>query len=61
VQLLKNHHYLLCTLVLWNAAAMEALPLFLDKLADPVTAVILSVTIVLIFGAYTPPTSCASK
>lgn len=29
---------------------MEALPIFLDKLADPVTAVILSVTVVLIFG-----------
>ena len=49
-QLLKNHHYLLSTLVLWNAASMEALPIFLDKLADPVTAVILSVTVVLIFG-----------
>lgn len=50
-QLLKNHHYLLCTLVVWNAAAMEALPIFLDRLANPVTAVILSVTVVLIFGA----------
>ena len=28
----------------------QALPLFLDRLADPVTAVILSVTVVLIFG-----------
>ena len=51
VQLLANHHYLLCTLVLWNAAAMEALPIFLDRLADPVTAICLSVTVVLIFGA----------
>jgi hypothetical protein len=53
VQLLSNHHFLLVTLVIWNAAAMEALPLFLDRLADPVTAVVLSVTVVLIFGA--PP------
>jgi hypothetical protein len=50
LQLLKNHHYLLCTLVLWNAMAMEALPIFLDRLANPVTAVCLSVTVVLIFG-----------
>lgn len=30
---------------------MEALPIFLDRMADPLTAVILSVTVVLIFGA----------
>ena len=29
--LLRNHHLLLVTLLLANAAAMEALPLFLDK------------------------------
>lgn len=29
---------------------MQALPLFLDRLADPITAVVLSVTVVLIFG-----------
>lgn len=55
LQLLKNHHFLLCTLVVWNAAAMEALPIFLDRLADPVTAIILSVTIVLVFGALSSP------
>ena len=48
---MRNHHYLLCTLVLWNALAMEALPIFLDRLTSPVAAVILSVTVVLIFGA----------
>lgn len=32
--------------------AMQALPLFLDRLADPITAVIVSVTVVLIFGAW---------
>jgi hypothetical protein len=29
---------------------MQALPIFLDRLADPVTAVLLSITVVLIFG-----------
>ena len=52
VQLLSNPHYLLVTLVLWNAASMEALPIFLDRLIDPVTAIILSVTAVLFFGAH---------
>ena len=30
--------------------AVQALPLFLDRLADPVTAVLVSVVVVLIFG-----------
>ena len=50
LQLLKNHHYLLSTLVLWNALSMEALPIFLDKLLNPLLAVVLSVTVVLVFG-----------
>ena len=29
---------------------MQALPIFLDRLVDPVTAVVLSVTVVLFFG-----------
>lgn len=31
---------------------MQALPLFLDRLADPITAVIVSVVVVLIFGEH---------
>lgn len=53
MQLLAKGHLLLCTLVVWNAACMEALPIFLDRLADPVTAILISVSVVLIFGA--PP------
>lgn len=30
--------------------AVQALPIFLDRLADPITAVLLSITVVLIFG-----------
>ena len=31
---ISNHHFLHVTLMLWNASAMEALPIFLDKLVD---------------------------
>ena len=49
-QVIKNQHLLLVTLLLCNAGASEALPLFLDRLADPISAVLISVTVVLIFG-----------
>ncbi len=50
-QVLSRPHLLLVTLLLVNAAAMEALPIFLDRLLSPVAAIILSVTAVLFFGA----------
>jgi hypothetical protein len=43
---------LLVTLLLANAAAMEALPIFLDKMVPEWLAIILSVTAVLFFGEY---------
>eukprot|EP00898_Chlorokybus_atmophyticus_P000269 jgi/Chlat1/1242/Chrsp115S01687 len=43
--LVKNQHYLLVTLLLCNAVAMEALPLFLDELVHEVVALVLSVTV----------------
>ena len=52
--LLKNHHYLLCTLLLFNAGANEALPIFLDAIVPAWCAVILSVTLVLICGEVIP-------
>jgi metal transporter CNNM len=48
--LLARPHVLLVTLLVCNAVAAEALPLVLDRLADPITAVIVSVTVVLLFG-----------
>lgn len=48
--LVSRPHWLLCTLLLCNAAAMETLPLFLDRLLDPVGAVLLSVSAILLFG-----------
>jgi len=50
----SNEHYLLVTLLLANAAANEALPIFLDRLVPAWLAVLLSVTVVLIFGEIIP-------
>ena len=38
---------------------MEALPIFLDRLTDPITAVALSTTVVLIFGEVIPQAICS--
>ena len=48
----KRHHLLLVTLLLANACAVEAMPIFLDRITDPVTAILISVTAVLLFGEY---------
>jgi len=42
------------TLLLANAAAMEALPIVLDRISTPVVAIIVSVTLVLLFGEIIP-------
>ncbi len=47
---IKKHHLLLVTLLLANACAVEAMPIFLDRITDPVTAILISVTAVLLFG-----------
>ncbi|GLC35752.1 hypothetical protein PLESTB_000490500 [Pleodorina starrii] len=57
--ILSNSHMLLVTLLMCNAMAMVSLPLFLDKLADPVTAVVVSVTAVLFFGEIIPQSVCS--
>jgi metal transporter CNNM len=46
----RKQHQLLVTLLLSNAVAMEALPIFLDRMFNEWVAVILSVTFVLAFG-----------
>jgi metal transporter CNNM len=45
--LVKRHHLLLSTLLMANAAAMESLPIFLDRLLHPAIAILISVTAVL--------------
>lgn len=52
--LVSKHHLLLVTLLLLNSIANEALPIFLDHLVPPYIAVLLSVTLVLIFGEIIP-------
>ncbi|XP_009770853.1 DUF21 domain-containing protein At4g14240-like isoform X2 [Nicotiana sylvestris] len=54
----QKQHQLLVTLLLCNAAAMEALPLYLDKLFNQYVAIILSVTFVLFFGEVIPQAIC---
>lgn len=54
----QKQHQLLVTLLLCNAAAMEALPIYLDKIFHPVVAVVLSVTFVLFFGEVIPQAIC---
>ena len=52
--IVRQHHLLLVSLLLMNALANEALPLFLDKVVPGYVAVILSVTLVLFFGEIIP-------
>ncbi|KAK1277963.1 DUF21 domain-containing protein [Acorus gramineus] len=55
----QKQHQLLVTLLLCNAVAMEALPIFLDKIFHPAVAIILSVTFVLAFGEVIPQAICS--
>ena len=50
----KQHHRLLVTLLLMNAVANEALPIFLEALVPPSVAVLFSVVFVLFFGEIIP-------
>jgi metal transporter CNNM len=52
--LLQDHHRLLVTLLLMNSLANEALPLFLDAIVPSWLAVVLSVSLVLMFGEIIP-------
>jgi metal transporter CNNM len=52
--IVRQHHRLLVTLLLLNAVANEALPLFLESLVPPAVAVVLSVTLVVFFGEILP-------
>lgn len=56
---IESPHRLLVTLLLMNAAAAEALPLVLDRLTDPITAVILSMFVILIVGEIFPQAACS--
>ncbi|XP_054809112.1 DUF21 domain-containing protein At2g14520-like [Prosopis cineraria] len=55
----KRQHLLLCTLLICNAAAMEALPIFLDSLVTAWGAILISVTLILMFGEIIPQALCS--
>ncbi|KAI8474308.1 MAG: hypothetical protein J3K34DRAFT_465788 [Monoraphidium minutum] len=57
--LVSQPHWLLCTLLMCNAACMETLPIFLDRLLNPVAAILLSVTAILFFGEIIPQAVCS--
>ncbi|KAG1658546.1 hypothetical protein FOA52_004573 [Chlamydomonas sp. UWO 241] len=57
--IVKNAHYLLVTLLLCNAMAMETLPILLNKMVHESVAIIISVTAVLFFGEIIPQAICS--
>lgn len=54
IPIITRHHLLLVTLMLWNASATEALPIFLSALVPEWVAIIISVTLVLFVGEIIP-------
>jgi metal transporter CNNM len=54
VPIVKQHHLLLCTLLLMTSVAGEALPIFLHELFGELAAVFISVILVLFFGEILP-------
>ena len=54
----ERHHLLLVTLLLTNTAAMEALPEMLDKIVPEWAAVLISVSLVLLFSEIIPQSIC---
>jgi len=56
--ILTQRHWLLVSLLLMNSSAMEALPLFLNILFPEYLVVIISVSLVLLFGEIIPQALC---
>ena len=54
MKILVDHHWLLVTLLLSNAIALEALPLFLDAVVPSAYAILIAVICVLICGEIIP-------
>jgi metal transporter CNNM len=54
----SNHHWMLCTLLIINAAALESLPIVLEELMSPTVAIIVSVIVVLVFCEIIPMSFC---
>ena len=50
----EQHHWMLVTLLLLNAIAMESLPIYLDRMMTSGQAILVSVTFLLFFGEIIP-------
>lgn len=59
--ILEHHHLVLVTLLLANSLAMEALPIFFNRLVPEWAAVLLSVSAILLFGEIIPQALCTGK
>lgn len=57
--ILNQRHWLLVSLLIMNTATMETLPLCLNEIFSEVVSVIISVTVVLIFGDIIPQALCS--
>jgi|JI6StandDraft_1071083.scaffolds.fasta_scaffold01732_20 metal transporter CNNM len=58
LEVLHNHHLLLVTLLLYNAIAMETLPLVIHTIVPAWLAIVLSTCVVLIVGEIVPQALC---
>ena len=58
MNILQHHHWLLVTLLFCNACALEALPIFLDRIVPSAYAILISVVAVLIVGEVIPQAIC---
>jgi len=56
--ILNQHHLLLSTLLLSNSLALEALPIFLDKIVPSYIAIIISTVAVVVLGEVLPQAYC---
>lgn len=52
--IVKNPHWLLITLIIWNDIALEMMPLIFHTFLNPFVAIIMSVTITLMFCEIIP-------
>lgn len=54
LSVVSSPHWLLVTLLLCNAAAIETMPMVIDEILNPAAAIAISVVLVLIFGEVIP-------
>lgn len=55
---IDRHHWMLVTLLLVNALCMEIMPIYLVKICPEAIAIVLSVTLILLFGEIIPQAVC---